>query len=58
MMKLVSSSDIDECENHPCSQTCHNTPGSYTCSCTAGYSLLDEMECVGKTTACEVIVNT
>ena len=58
MMKLMSSSDINECENHPCSQTCHNTPGSYTCSCRTGYSLLDETECVGKTSTCAVIVNT
>ena len=56
MMKLMSSSDIDECENYPCSQNCHNTLGSYTCSCRTGYSLLDETECVGKTTACMVIV--
>ncbi|XP_069676734.1 low-density lipoprotein receptor-related protein 1 isoform X1 [Periplaneta americana] len=32
-------SDVDECQDRPCSQTCRNLLGSYVCSCVEGYIL-------------------
>ena len=47
-MYVLSSIDIDECDDIPCHQICHNTPGSYQCSCYDGYGL-DGIACIGKT---------
>lgn len=37
--------DVDECQQHPCSQTCINTRGGYHCSCADGYTLKDRHIC-------------
>ncbi|KAL3836485.1 hypothetical protein ACJMK2_021917, partial [Sinanodonta woodiana] len=31
--------DLNECEQHVCSQKCDNVPGSFKCSCLPGYAL-------------------
>ncbi|XP_064612216.1 fibulin-5-like, partial [Liolophura sinensis] len=44
-----SCSDIDECQENPCTGLCTNTDGSFTCSCLTGYKLLsDRLNCEGK----------
>ncbi|XP_026857231.2 thrombomodulin [Electrophorus electricus] len=40
--------DIDECEMFYCDQICNNTAGGYICSCTQGFNLIDNTQCVQK----------
>ncbi|XP_076844336.1 thrombomodulin [Brachyhypopomus gauderio] len=42
--------DIDECEMFYCDQNCNNTPGGYICSCTEGFKLVENTQCVQKDT--------
>ena len=37
--------DIDECDNYPCSQQCVNTKGSFKCICNEGYMLENRTFC-------------
>lgn len=41
--------DVNECDNNPCSQECANVYGSYQCYCRRGYQLsdLDGITCEG-----------
>ena len=43
-------SDINECEldNGGCDQTCMNINGSFECSCSSGYTLRNNAQCIGK----------
>uniref|UniRef100_A0A3B4Y7C4 Thrombomodulin n=1 Tax=Seriola lalandi dorsalis TaxID=1841481 RepID=A0A3B4Y7C4_SERLL len=38
--------EIDECISNYCDQQCTNTFGSYVCSCSPGYTLVNQYNCV------------
>lgn len=38
----TSYTDINECDNNPCSQECANIYGSYQCYCRQGYQLAED----------------
>lgn len=46
---LYHDLDINECEfeNGGCNQTCSNTDGSFKCSCVSGYTLENNIQCIG-----------
>ena len=37
-ISIAFFSDVNECDNSPCSQQCENSLGSYRCLCNKGYS--------------------
>ncbi|XP_062415472.1 thrombomodulin [Pungitius pungitius] len=38
--------DIDECSSDYCDHLCRNTFGSYVCTCSPGYTLVHQFQCV------------
>lgn len=46
---LFLDTDVNECDNKPCSQECANVYGSYQCYCRQGYQLAEDGHaCKGK----------
>lgn len=58
---FIDFADVDECSDPEfpagCNQKCHNFPGSFRCMCDDGFFIIDQINCIGKTSLISLCVS-